>query len=245
MNRVSTLSALALALTCLGVARPAYAHFKLGQPASWANQSEPYGDPQKSPPCGNEGAVQTNQVTEYTAGETIPITITETVMHPGHYRVALAADQASLPPAPPVTADQRSACGTTTITQNPQLPILADGLLVHTTALVGPQTVMVTLPPGRTCERCVLQVIEFMSDHGAPCYYYHCANVKIVSADGTDAGVPIVGGGGGGGSGAGGDDAGVGNGGGGTTSGGCNAPGGGSLAVLGLLAGLVALRRRR
>jgi uncharacterized protein (TIGR03382 family) len=222
---------LSIVLLCLGVA-PAYAHFKLMQPASWANQSELYGDPQKTPPCGNEGAVPTSAVTEYRVGEMIPIVIDETIPHPGHYRIALAANQASLPPAPPVTQVGADQCGMTTIDTNPTLPVLADGLLVHTTAFNTPQTMRVQLPAGLTCDNCVLQVIEYMSNHGAPCFYYHCANIKITQ-NGADAGVA-------GGPGTG-QDGGV-DPGGGITSGGCDA-GAGSSAILAL--GLLALRRRR
>jgi uncharacterized protein (TIGR03382 family) len=226
---------LPIVLLCLGAAHPAYAHFKLVDPPSWANQSELYGDPQKTAPCGNEGAVPTGMVTEYRAGELMTIIINETIHHPGHYRVALAATQNTLPPAPPVTQVDRDQCGSTLIDSNPTLPVLADGLLVHTTPLNGQQTMSVQLPPGMTCDNCVLQVIEYMSNHGAPCFYYHCANIKITQ-NGADAGPPRGGGGGGGG------DAGVNPGGAGTIGGGCNAGGGPSLAGLALL---LALRRRR
>jgi Lytic polysaccharide mono-oxygenase, cellulose-degrading len=220
---------LLIAVVCFGVATPAYAHFMLMQPASWANQSQPYGDPQKNAPCGNEGAVQTGQITEYKVGDMVTISFKETIPHPGHYRVLLAPDQASLPADPPVTADMQSDCGSTTITQNPTLPLLADGLLVHTEAapLVGTQTIKVPLPPGMLCERCVLQIVEFMSNHGAPCYYHHCANIKI-SVNGPP---PGTGGGGGG-------DAGVD---GGTTSGGCSTGAAGASLLGGFAFGLLAL----
>jgi uncharacterized protein (TIGR03382 family) len=227
---------LPLALLCLGAASPAYAHFKLMQPRSWANQSELYGDPQKTPPCGNEGAVPTGMVTEYKVGDMVPIIVTETIYHPGHYRVALAATQGALPPAPPVTQVGNDPCGSTQITPNPTLPILADGLLAHAAPFQGSQTMSVQLPPGMTCDSCVLQVLEYMSNHSAPCFYYHCANIKI-----TETG-PVGGPGGGGGGG--GDDGGVdpGGGGAGTIGGGCTAGGPSSIA---LALGLLALRRRR
>jgi uncharacterized protein (TIGR03382 family) len=72
------------------------------------------------------------------------------------------------------------------------------------------------------CTNCVVQVLEFMSNHPAPCYYHHCAIVNVT----TDA----VGSG----------DAGVG-----TPSGddgGCNTSGHASPLVL---IALLALRRRR
>jgi uncharacterized protein (TIGR03382 family) len=29
------------------------------------------------------------------------------------------------------------------------------------------------------CTNCVVQVLEFMSNHAAPCYYHHCAIVNV------------------------------------------------------------------
>ena len=175
---------------CLGAAAPAYAHFKLLQPAAWAVQAGD-GSPQKTGPCGNESSpVPTNAVTEYRTGDTISIQIDERVAHPGHYRVSLAADQASLPKDPTVTPTSDDACGSLPIVTNPTLPLLADGLLVHTSAFSSPQTAQVTLPSGMTCDHCVLQVVEYMSSHGAPCFYHHCANIKITT-NGPDAGPQI------------------------------------------------------
>src|SRR5678815_2808319 len=118
---------LLLALAGLAAAPPAHAHFNLMKPQSWANQ-DPDGNPQKSPPCGNENAVETRAVNEYKVGDTIDITIRETTAHPGHYRVFLASDQASLPGDPdaevvPGTTD----CGSLAIRTNPTLPLQAVG----------------------------------------------------------------------------------------------------------------------
>jgi len=184
-------SALVVAL----VASPAYAHFHLNSPDSFQTQDSA-GDPQKAPPCGDTGT-PSNLVATLMEGAQIPITITETVFHPGHYRVSIAQTQAELPPEPLVTPGDM-ACGTVPIDPNPSLPVLADGELVHTASFGGkPQTMMVQLPPGMLCNNCVLQVIEFMSEHplNVPggCFYHHCAMVNIV-ANAPDAGV-IAGGG--------------------------------------------------
>jgi MYXO-CTERM domain-containing protein len=176
---------------------PAHAHFKLDAPASWANQDS-LGLPLKSAPCGQSDPgtppVATNAVTGLMAGSTVTITVTETVFHPGHYRVALAADQNSLPADPTAHPDTNSPCGTADIMTTPVLPVLADNMLVHTTPFSGPQSFQVTLPAGMTCANCTLQVIEFMSDHplNVPggCFYHHCANVAIsaTGAGSTDGG---------------------------------------------------------
>jgi len=212
-------------------ATPASAHFVLMQPQNWAQQDTD-GIPEKTAPCGNEGTpVATNAVTEYRVGEMIDIQIDERVPHPGHYFVSLAADQASLLKDPKVTAVGSDACGSLPIVASPALPLLADGLLVHTAAFTAPQTTHVTLPAGMLCDHCVLQVVEYMSNHGAPCFYHHCANIKI-TASGADAGVPAEAG------------TSANNGG---SGGGCDASGAGPTIWLGLglLGAARALRRRR
>jgi hypothetical protein len=124
-------------------------------------------------------------------GSQLAITIDEKITHPGHYRAELAQDLASLPADPAVTPGA-TACGSTVIEDPPVLPMLADGQLVHTASFGGkPQTFMVTLP-NTPCNNCVLQVVEFMSDHPlnpqGGCFYHHCAMVNIV-ANAPDAAV--------------------------------------------------------
>jgi MYXO-CTERM domain-containing protein len=230
-----------LVASCIAAAAPAYAHFKLDSPPS-RSQQDGLGGPQKSSPCGlsdvtqgSDDSVPTNIVANLKEGGTVTVSITEMVTHPGHYRVALAQDMASLPPEPTVTPGTGFACGSAPIDANPQLPVLADGLFVHTSSFNGvQQTAQVHLPTGMTCTNCVLQVIEFMGDHGlnnpGGCFYHHCSIVNI-TADGPDAGVAT------------GDDAG-------TTgtkpkSGGCNVQGGQSPALLALLVGATLITRRR
>jgi hypothetical protein len=164
-----------LALAPGGVA----AHFFLESPESWREQGI-LGDPQKTGPCGNEGtAAETGAITAYQTGQTITITIRETIYHPGHYRVALAvADRSELPPVPDVTPGSTD-CGSVPIMDPPVFPVLADGLLPHTSPLTGEQTMEVTLPEGVTCDHCTLQIVEWMAEHGAPCFYYHCADISI------------------------------------------------------------------
>jgi uncharacterized protein (TIGR03382 family) len=196
------------------------------------------GNPQKTAPCGG-AFTPTNDVTEVQTGATLPITITETTFHPGRYSVFLAADIASLPADRPVTADAQSACGTLDIVADPQLPMLADDLLDHT-AKFNPttQSTSVTLPAGMQCDHCVLQIVEFMHNHPAPCYYHHCAiiNVSDSAPPPVDAGTTPPG-----------DDAGMDPGGGGGGGGGCcsTSGSGGATGLIGLLAFAMLLRRRR
>ncbi len=165
-------------------ATPAQAHFVLQSPAALSEQNQ-VGDPQKAPPCGDAGnAVATGMVTSYKAGDVVTITLDETIFHPGHYRVSLALNDISeLPEEPPVTADNKSDCGSVPIDPAPVFPVLADGLLVHTEPFGGTQTIEVTLPADVSCDNCTLQVIQFMSNHGlnnpGGCFYHHCATISI------------------------------------------------------------------
>jgi hypothetical protein len=169
-------------------AAAADAHFVLKAPANWAMQDS-LGGPQKMGPCGNEAPqTPTNTVTPYQPGQQVTIQLDETIFHPGHYRVALAATQGQLPPEPVVTPTAQDPCASAAVQDNPTLPILADNLLVHTAPFSGTQSFTVTLPTNPPCSDCVLQVLEFMSSHGAPCFYHHCANITIGGAPGDDAG---------------------------------------------------------
>jgi hypothetical protein len=192
-RRVAVHAAAIFALTLSG-AQTAHAHFTLREPACYSEQDS-FGSPQKSAPCGQADpgamAVPTGAVTAYAVGGMLTLTIDETIFHPGHYRIAIANDMASLPADPPVTPGS-TPCGTTVIDPAPALPLLADGIFVHTAPFSGPQTMQIPLPAGFTCDHCVLQVVEFMSDHGlnnpGGCFYHHCATVDV-GTGGGDGGV--------------------------------------------------------
>lgn len=185
-----------LAVALVLVSSSASAHFKLTAPASMTEQNS-NGSPQKSAPCGlsdsasvMDQSTKTGAVTTVRTGSALTVTIEETITHVGHYRVAIAQTMAELPPDPMVTAVGNDPCGSTTITPNPTMPVLADGLFQHTSAFSGPQTATVQLPAGFTCTNCVVQVIQYMKNHAlnnpGGCFYHHCATVTIADD------VPVV-----------------------------------------------------
>jgi hypothetical protein len=178
-----------LAIVAIGtlVSTQARAHFVLKAPASYQDQNF-LGDPQKDAPCGGRGTA-TGKITTYKPGDTVTITVDETIFHPGHYRIALAQNNESELPANPKVTPGASQCGSVPIDNNPTFPILADGLLPHTAKFGSPQTVTVKLPTNITCTKCTLQIVEFMSSHAAPCFYHHCAQIAISATGGpVDAG---------------------------------------------------------
>jgi len=174
------------AMTATGVAD---AHFVLMAPTNWMMQ-DATGLPQKLGPCGNEAPqTPTNVVTPFRPGQVVTIQLTQTVPHPGHYRVALATSQNQLPPEPVVAPSAQDPCASAAVSPN-TFPILVDGALDHTGPLNGVQTIQVTLPTNVTCTNCYLQVIEFMSSHTAPCFYHHCATISIQGAP-VDGGTTV------------------------------------------------------
>ena len=166
----------------------AWAHFRLLEPQSWLVENN-LGDPQKMGPCGGTSAdsgTPTNAVNKVQGGQILHIKVQETIFHPGHYRVALAVNSRSeLPPDPDVTTrdtDKGPWSVSSPIVSQPKIPALADGLFVHTTRQTSPFETDVQLP-NISCEKCTLQIIEFMAEHGynnpGGYFYHHCAVLQI------------------------------------------------------------------
>jgi hypothetical protein len=165
-----------------------FAHFRLLEPASWLQESDD-GDPQRSFPCGGtltDAGTPTGAITKVRGGDTLHIRIREMFFHPGFYRVALAVNSRSeLPPDPEATTEAgpkgpRSVAGA--VHYPPSPPVLADGLFMHVAPFGKDQEADVEIP-NINCDKCTLQVIEFMASHAwlkdGDYSYHHCANLQI------------------------------------------------------------------
>lgn len=173
------------------LAAPAvHAHFKLLEPASWLVEDD-RGDPQKTAPCGgtlaDEGTLSF-AVTEVQGGSSLKISIDETIYHPGHYRIALARSWDRLPPDPAVTmkdTERGPRSASAVIEQNPQPPVLVDGLWPHTQRPDALWETEIEIP-NIDCVTCTLQIIQFMAEHPGVreggFSYHHCA-VLTITAD--------------------------------------------------------------
>lgn len=188
--RASFLRSFLVALPVVLSTGAASAHFDLIEPKP-ADQSTDGG--KGGPPCGP--TADSGVVTPVTGGTEITISVNETVTHPGFYRVALAlADRKDLPldnvvrdkdgnvlppsgPGQSVSADVQAT---------PVFPVLADNLFAHTDGSKKMFSQKVQLP-NVNCDKCTLQVIEFMAQHGPQYFYHHCADLKITA----DPGKPI------------------------------------------------------
>jgi hypothetical protein len=179
------------------------AHFRLLEPQSWIVENQ-LGDPQKLGPCGGtsaDGGMPTNVVGKVKGGQKLHVKVQETVYHPGHYRIALAVNsRAELPPDPSTTSrdsDKGPMSLTAAIQNPPRIPVLADGLFVHTARTTDPFETDVQLP-NINCEKCTLQIVEFMAEHAVNkdggYFYHHCADLQITAdpAKAIDAGWPAA-----------------------------------------------------
>jgi hypothetical protein len=184
--------ALGLAAAVLLAPSALDAHFTLISPESWLVQNR-LGDPQKAGPCGGTSAdpgTPTNIVGKLQGGQTLRVKVQETVYHPGHYRIALAVNSRAELPADPETVTRDTERGPWSVSatiQNPaQPPVLADGLWAHAdrSAIAQPFETDITIP-NINCEKCTLQIIQFMAEHGrnrdGDFSYHHCADLQITA----------------------------------------------------------------
>jgi hypothetical protein len=157
----------------------AHAHIALVSPAP-AIIEDGTGDPQKSAPCGGEGGTPSGIVTTFAPGQTITVEWVETVYHPGHFRIAFATDRSQLQD-PMVTVDANQTSVSSTIEDPPVAPVLLDNLFPRTgSGTEGTRFRQEVMLPNLTCEKCTLQLIQFMAGHGPPNYiYHHCADLQL------------------------------------------------------------------
>jgi Lytic polysaccharide mono-oxygenase, cellulose-degrading len=168
-------------------------HTKLTAPPDWL-VTDSLGDPQKEGPCGSTAGTPSNAITTVQAGSKLTVRWTETVYHPGHWRIAIASDRTQL--VTPVPVVEPNNCVSAPIEASPTAPVLLDGVFPHTAPGPTDYSQDITVPD-TTCDACTLQLVQFMSSHAPPCFYFHCATLRIVKGDGgTEPGLDAGTGGG-------------------------------------------------
>jgi MYXO-CTERM domain-containing protein len=174
--------ALALAPATLAVvlaSATAHAHLRLESPMPrWPDTPDDVYI--KTGPCGMAGGAAGPSVDTFTAGDMITVSWTETIDHPGHYRISLTdqGDGAFVDPA--AYDDFYSA-------DNVLLDDIEDQGGFQT-----PYSTMVQIPEDMSCDACVLQVIQVMTDKSpygdGDDIYYQCADITILPLGGGSSG---------------------------------------------------------
>jgi hypothetical protein len=186
----NTRSLFVFALLVVIVPAAAHAHFKLIEPASWIIENE-RGDPQKAGPCGGTNTDYGKPsfiITKVQGGSMLHLKIQETIYHPGHYRVALAVNsplELPVDAAVETIATEKGPRSVSAAIMNPvKMPLLADGLFVHTAKPEAAYEADIRLP-NINCKKCTLQVAQFMADHAlnnpGGYSYHHCAELQITA----------------------------------------------------------------
>jgi hypothetical protein len=172
-----------------GSAGSAHAHISITEGGTHMART----DEMKDAPCGLAGAARGANVHTYRPGETINITILETVSHPGYFRVAFDADGDDdfLTPSGTDGMDGScggdAACGPGKEDYCNNETVLLDHLNQHAGAFgtTPTYTFSVTLP-NVECDNCTLQIIQMMNDlsiHFAPYpaddLYYQCIDLVL------------------------------------------------------------------
>ncbi len=216
-------------LATLAVPSVAAAHITLTDPP-------PRTTMEKTRHCGSSTAPRQATPKVAAPGSKYTVKWTETIDHPGHFRISFSMNNGTDFVIPPTST------GTTMGMPTVLVDLIAD-VQGNFPAAGRPYSQEITLP-NVECNNCTLQVIQLMTDK--PPYttdtasddiYFQCADFILTNGapPQPDAGVPPMTG----------DDAGT-TGGGTETSGGCSAGGnGGSLAVAAGIVAVLGRRRRR
>ena len=159
----------------VGAPALAHAHLALTNPAPRATPSI------KTRPCGSAGSTRGANVVVLAPGAMLEVRWTETVNHPGHYRISFDPDGQDF--TIPLSYTD------TTQSNNVVMDLIPDrsGMQLQ-------YTQMIRLPD-RTCENCTLQVIQMMTDKqpytpdaSSDDIYFQCADIALRAPGGVDAG---------------------------------------------------------
>jgi hypothetical protein len=179
MSHAGSLVHTSIVVTLLLATAPAAAHIDMTSP-----EMRPAAG-QKDEPCGDAGGVRSDTVNVFEPGETITVEWTETISHPGYYRISFDADGQDFT-IPPALED-------TSLDEN----VLVD-LIEDIQPGQNSYTQEITLPDIE-CENCTLQLIQVMSDKlpyttdaASDDIYFRCADIALRTGGvpGVDAGVP-------------------------------------------------------
>jgi hypothetical protein len=167
LHRALPLLTIALAT----ITTSADAHIRLDAPAprfAFSNAG------QKTGPCG--AGTATGTITEVQAGSTLTVQWTETINHPGHYRISLDPDGGDDGLVNPASETDFYT------NDNVLLDQIAD-------KAGGAYSADITIPD-TNCDKCTLQLMQVMTDklpwgpQNGDDLYYWCADIRIVG--GTD-----------------------------------------------------------
>jgi hypothetical protein len=122
------------------------------------------------------------------------VTWVDTIAHPGHFRIALAENRTDLKD-PTIQQDSFCSYDEAMVPKAATGNVLADGVSFRSrtgfSAAAGTMFSQKVKLPNTPCDKCTLQVMQIMENDLqsiSNCYYFHCADIKILPAAGGAAG---------------------------------------------------------
>lgn len=194
--------ALAAVVGTLGATRSAQAHIDVNMAGTHTSRSSDSFFGIKTAPCGQAGSTRGTEVFTYRPGDTINVSVTETIPHPGYFRISFDDDGDDDFVIPEGTegefgdaaCENHPLCGPGNGDYCSNETVLLDHLNPHPAGGQKTYTWSVTLPDVE-CDNCTLQIIQMMNDFGphAPQdypdadIYYHCIEL-VLSEDAPPSG---------------------------------------------------------
>ena len=120
----------------------------------------------KTAPCGDAVIDAAKRVT-LSAGETITVEWEETINHPGSFKISFAPN------------------GTSEFVLLKEVADTQDGPVTFGDPATYHQYSTTITVPDVTCNTCVMQLIQVMTDRTPPTFYHSCADVKITGGSTT------------------------------------------------------------
>jgi MYXO-CTERM domain-containing protein len=125
--------------------------------------------------CPNGDVRKPDRVTELTAGETITVEFTETIQHPGFFRISFDDNGQDAFVPPPLSRTDIQMGATT-------LPVLKDNIPDTGDSDYAVEIVV----PNISCDNCTLQLIQVMTNEQTwedEDIYFTCADIRIVGGN--------------------------------------------------------------
>lgn len=159
-------------LVSLCVPVHAAAHISLEQGGTHLSR---YGEIElKDLPCGRAGGTRGTHVYTYEPGQTITVSVVETVAHPSYFRIAFQAsgddefkEPASIQPINPARLcpiGPSDHCGASDFYNTPNVLANMDDLDPHMPGTPGTKHTWSVTLPSVECDNCTLQIIQVMED---------------------------------------------------------------------------------
>lgn len=190
-----------------GTLLPAVASAHIDIEAGGTHRTRSAGSSLKTAPCGLAGSTRGTNVHTYRPGATVNLSLSESVPHPGYFRISFDSDGDDDFVIPTGTSGEHgdcggnASCGPGKEDYCSNETVLLDKLDMHAGGAFGATYTWSVTLPNIECDNCTLQVIQMMNDfapfHTPATYpaddiYYHCIDLVLSNDAPESTDTPVV-----------------------------------------------------